>query len=250
MNHDMCQTLREARQKQGLTQNQLADLLHVTRQTISNWETGRTEPDIDSLRALSELLDMGDVLARESAPAAPAEGANQSASGVKPRGGRGAVFLTVIALTALIVFIVFALRPSRAVNLTKEDYAAPAALVPGQAYLRIESRENPLYCAQVDAGIEPYWYYRLFITEENGVGFTIGTIRMVYYDKNGGNRIEELYNRDYPKRVSFMFIGGHFARTFGDTIAYDPDYEGVGFLIDGTDENGHALNFRYYLELR
>ena len=31
---------------------------HVTRQTISNWETGKNLPDIESLRALAEALEV------------------------------------------------------------------------------------------------------------------------------------------------------------------------------------------------
>ena len=40
----------------GLTQDALAGMLHVTRQTVSSWEIGRTEPDLDTLLALAEAL--------------------------------------------------------------------------------------------------------------------------------------------------------------------------------------------------
>ena len=36
----------------------LAEALHVSRQTVSGWETGRTEPDIESLTAMSEHLQV------------------------------------------------------------------------------------------------------------------------------------------------------------------------------------------------
>ncbi len=49
--------LKEIRQAKGLTQDQLAEALHVTRQAVSNWETGRSEPDIETLLALAEALD-------------------------------------------------------------------------------------------------------------------------------------------------------------------------------------------------
>lgn len=38
-----------------MTQQQVAEQLHVTRQALSNWETGKTTPDIQSLLQLSEL---------------------------------------------------------------------------------------------------------------------------------------------------------------------------------------------------
>ena len=48
--------LSAARRKRNLTQQQVADKLHVARQTISNWENGRSYPDIASLIALSDLF--------------------------------------------------------------------------------------------------------------------------------------------------------------------------------------------------
>ena len=45
-----------AARARGLTQDALAGMLHVTRQTVSSWEIGRTEPDLDTLLALAEAL--------------------------------------------------------------------------------------------------------------------------------------------------------------------------------------------------
>lgn len=39
-----------------LTQEQLAERLYVTRQTVSRWERGHTYPNLDTLVALSQLL--------------------------------------------------------------------------------------------------------------------------------------------------------------------------------------------------
>ena len=41
------------RKEQGMSQEQLAQKLHVTRQAVSNWETGRSQPDLDMLEALA-----------------------------------------------------------------------------------------------------------------------------------------------------------------------------------------------------
>ena len=49
------QKLREARQRRGLTQEELAERLRLSRQTISNWENERSYPDIMSLIALSDI---------------------------------------------------------------------------------------------------------------------------------------------------------------------------------------------------
>lgn len=50
------QTLRQARQAQGMTQQELAERLFVSRQTVSSWETGRNLPNLETLARLAELL--------------------------------------------------------------------------------------------------------------------------------------------------------------------------------------------------
>ncbi|MDE1549638.1 helix-turn-helix transcriptional regulator [Jeotgalibaca caeni] len=47
--------LKEKRVEAGLTQKELAEILHVSRQTVSSWEVGRTYPDLDILVAIGEL---------------------------------------------------------------------------------------------------------------------------------------------------------------------------------------------------
>lgn len=46
------------REKKGLTQNELADLLGVSQQTISKYENGTREPDIDTLINLSRIFNV------------------------------------------------------------------------------------------------------------------------------------------------------------------------------------------------
>ena len=50
--------LKNNRKQAGLTQEEIAQKLHVSRQTISNWETGRSIPDIYSLVELSNIYDI------------------------------------------------------------------------------------------------------------------------------------------------------------------------------------------------
>ena len=49
------QKLKSLRVKQGLTQKDLADQLHVTFQTVSKWENDENEPDISTLKELAKL---------------------------------------------------------------------------------------------------------------------------------------------------------------------------------------------------
>lgn len=43
----------EIRKRENLSQEQFAEMFHVTRQTVSNWENNRNYPDMDSLKQIS-----------------------------------------------------------------------------------------------------------------------------------------------------------------------------------------------------
>ena len=52
------QKIRSLRMAKGLSQQQMADLMFVTRKTISNWEAGTRMPDLAMLSRLAKALDV------------------------------------------------------------------------------------------------------------------------------------------------------------------------------------------------
>ncbi|SJZ95323.1 helix-turn-helix domain-containing protein [Anaerorhabdus furcosa] len=50
--------LQELRKQKGLTQEELSEVLYVSRTAISKWESGRGYPSIDSLKAISEYFSI------------------------------------------------------------------------------------------------------------------------------------------------------------------------------------------------
>lgn len=50
--------IKNARMQKGYTQEQVAENLFVSRQTISNWENGKSLPDILSIMRMSELYEL------------------------------------------------------------------------------------------------------------------------------------------------------------------------------------------------
>ena len=60
--------LKRIRKEKGWTQQELADKLYVTRQAVSNWELGKTEPDADMLIKISEIFQVNaeNILGTES----------------------------------------------------------------------------------------------------------------------------------------------------------------------------------------
>ena len=58
MDKVFCKNLKEARKACGFTQKQIAKMLNVVESCYANWEQGRTEPNIESLRKLSNIFNL------------------------------------------------------------------------------------------------------------------------------------------------------------------------------------------------
>ena len=50
--------IQTTRKKKGVTQEELDNQLLVSSKTISNWETGKTTPDIDNLIRIASLFQI------------------------------------------------------------------------------------------------------------------------------------------------------------------------------------------------
>ncbi len=55
---DAKDVILELRTKKGLSQDELAEKVYVTRQAVSRWENGETIPNIETLKLLSKLFDV------------------------------------------------------------------------------------------------------------------------------------------------------------------------------------------------
>lgn len=73
------ENIKELRKAKGLSQQELAERLHVVRQTVSKWEQGLSVPDADLLVRLADCLEvsvgelLGTPLPESAAPKAPQE---------------------------------------------------------------------------------------------------------------------------------------------------------------------------------
>lgn len=55
---EFCDKLQEMRKQKGLTQEELAKELYVSRAAVSKWESGRGYPNIDSLKAIAKVFSV------------------------------------------------------------------------------------------------------------------------------------------------------------------------------------------------
>ena len=50
--------LKTIRTRRGLTQQKLADILNVSQNAIHNWESGKREPNMDTIREIADKLNV------------------------------------------------------------------------------------------------------------------------------------------------------------------------------------------------
>lgn len=145
---DISNQIKTRREAMGLSQEQLAEKLYVSRQTISNWERDKTYPDVQSLLMLSILFDTsidtlvkGDVTVMEEAVERD-----------RKRMGTRMLWLAVLMLTLLAAAFALILSPAFAwmegawgvgAATTVAFLPAVAALVVATVLERIK-RENDL----------------------------------------------------------------------------------------------------------
>ena len=53
---EICDRLFQLRKEEGLSQEELASRLHVTRQAVSRWEQGITVPSVDTLQRIASVF--------------------------------------------------------------------------------------------------------------------------------------------------------------------------------------------------
>ena len=64
---EISEIIREARIKKGMTQQELANYVYVTRQTISKWENNVCLPDLENFQRICKLykVDFNTILSKD-----------------------------------------------------------------------------------------------------------------------------------------------------------------------------------------
>lgn len=56
--NEISNSIKTLRKENHLSQDQLAEKLYVTRQAVSNWENGKNQPDLETLKRIAEVFDV------------------------------------------------------------------------------------------------------------------------------------------------------------------------------------------------
>lgn len=254
--------LTQARKAKGLTQEQLAEAMHCSRQAISHWETGRSQPDVDTLAHLTALLEC-DLLHNAPTPPPPQTEtdlplqkpeASPSSPAQKPLNWRYPVCFVMGALLMLLVVLplIPQAKPTAANTASIELYdkawfSNVAQPVPGQAYLTIYTDVEPIPLVEhADFSEKIGWLFEIHLAETGGVDITVTEIAYDFL------RYEKL-----KRKPEFKWAGDQLAEIFSseplisagtETVLGvglpEQDLIGIGVYVRGTDANGNELEFR------
>ena len=102
------ETILKLRKASGLSQEQLAEMLGVSRQAVSKWETDQSLPDIDKILLLSQTFSIttDELLGRDMVPAATPSGTSHLTEALAANARKR--MLTLGWVTALIGLVLLA----------------------------------------------------------------------------------------------------------------------------------------------
>lgn len=255
--------IKEARRRKKMSQDELGDLIHMSRTAVSHWETGRSPVSPEQIAKLEEILQCQFEIEQEQAVEAPASSEKNAAEAIKNKivdAFRKKVPVWLCAAIAGGIFaVMLAIMLCVTSNLQKQidafnrQPAAPYSLAwfqetdnrqDGKAFITITPDQNPVMAIpNPDGGERNIWYYQISFVEQNGVPFTVEEI------------IFQPFNGDLPKNA-ITENAERISSAWGDNTipANGVQYLGAGMpvqaitqtgiIVKGTDANGNDLVFR------
>lgn len=250
-----------ARKERGITQEQLAEAMNVSRQTVSHWENGRIKPDEETIKRLSEYLKLDNGAEIEQEEAAVKDAPKAS----KPIVRLLLAFVCGVLVTLLVVYGLLPLLTKQADSIPTqaaqeqtvlpadypfEWYQQPATNEAGKAYLKLTPDQAPVkLMPSTDPNREYKWNIVFFIEETNNVPFTLTKFTETFFNSEQG--IADVYVKTGAECTRFwqtaMFQSG---QGYGYNVGrYADGCIGYGAALEGIDANGNELAFGLYIPL-
>lgn len=161
---------KRLRQRAGLTQDALAERLHVTRQAVSAWETGKNQPDVETLAALAEALG-ADVRELIYGPGAMGEG--------YARFQRRYVVCTVLCAAVVIAWLIMELTLKPYLKLQR---AQTYEMLPSMVYLLTAAPLGYLAVGCLIPSLISLWAdIRVRSARARRILLVVGLLALVYY---------------------------------------------------------------------
>lgn len=248
------QIIKQARQAQNMTQEQLAAAMNVSRQTVSHWENGRVQPDAETMARLSALLSLS-----EDSPSTVKKSPLSIKSFVLGF-ACGAVCALLAVYTVPSLLKTQTATPANNIVATEKQAPTDPRYTPewylqghereeGKAHLIFSLVRDPVTVIERDR--EPYvgWEVDYRFEERNGVGFTVTAFTEIYFTADGEITYSAVFKGDelsIPLDNVYLPAGGRVRYSVFKPVDATTLY---GVCIDGVDDNGNERTFRYAFPL-
>lgn len=228
--------LVRVRKAHGMTQEQLAAALQTSRSNISHWENGRTLPDLEMARRLSQVLDYNffsletEALGMAADDAdAPEEAAfpEAEAPAPKPRRLKPWMLFTAAALAAALSLVLALIPWNRSQNAAQVIFTPKETVVYQQTY--------------PDIGLG--WKMDLTMRNESDVPFSPEKLLIQFYKGQEEQALMRLTQAQLRQQMeSDMLIRGEALAVYNIGTNY-PQCDRATATLKGTDANSHAQEY-------
>ena len=269
--------IRDARNRMGISQEELALLIHVSRGKVSHWETGLRVPKAADIKEMEKVLQCKFEIDQEQAQSpddqtveAPTSADDNAAEDVKIKiagvfhkkvpvwlcaaiaGGIFSVMLIIMVCTVSNLngqLKAYQVQHNENQNQpvaenTLEWYQQTVRSQDGKAYVSVEVDPNPVKGIPDPDGGEHYvWFYTITFTERNGIPFEVEEI--FFQDFNGTAKRGA---RSVDTTILLEAWGSDIIPAHGQQILTGgmavQDVSNTGILIKGKDADGNVMEFR------
>lgn len=251
MTPEIGQKIREARKRQGLTQEQLAEQVHVSRQTVSHWENGRAEPNYETLKALAETLEIDLVpffQEEQPAKAEPEEDVKSVELPVQSRKQNPRIRLLLIGIIMLLCIVpVISRFASKESEHSLKWFGEEQIIAEDQANICIYTHDSPIQ--MIGSGDSGKWEFSLFFKEQNGIGIEVQSLHFVWFKPNGRSYIEKLSGEEFRSHTGSTYIGANEIRFMNIGKPSKYNFALFGCALEGVDDLGNNVVFRMTVPL-
>lgn len=256
--------LSAARKAAGMTQEELAEAVHVARNTISNWERGQRQPDLEMVHLLSQALHT-DLMRPDIFPEAeadtekPAEEeavAPETASVEEEAGPRKRNRLYLVAAAALLVLVllgIFVFGPAlrNPLSLSVPDNAGTRYAVSDYNQTTPNEADKAYLSIVRTLSVRPgdgkdFYAINFTVREDNGIAFSIDRLEMIIFFSDHADPFifshDDLASAGYEPDIpayGFLSLDNGFPTD-------QKGLKGMGMRIMGKDANGAERTFTAY----
>ena len=266
--------IRDARNHLGWSQDTLGDKIHMSRQTVSHWETGRKSVPIEYISTLEEVLQCKfdieqepvetaeDQVSEASAPRKmqTAEARKRSLPTFLQKSIPAWLCVTIAGGIFVVMLIIMLCTTS---DLQRQIVALEKSSVPpyslawyqqrdveeeGQAFITITTDSNPVKAVpDPDGGEQNIWRYTISMIEHNGISFTVNEIALQPFNGNVPMKTIVEYAEKIASEWGENMIPANGMQCWHTGMPVQA-ISHMGILVKGIDAKGNALEFRSIVE--